>query len=110
MNRAQKMLEVLRDGQLHSRREIFERAGFMLTNNAAAELRAAGHKVIQHRRRVNGDTVYFYQLFGSLPESPQSPFLSSPSKTSKEDPHGGRGDSGNEQAELFTYPRTPAWE
>lgn len=62
MNRAAKMLEVLRDGRPHSRRELFECCGFFLTNNAAAELREQGYDVRQERRRVNGDNVYFYSL------------------------------------------------
>ena len=39
VNRANRLYEVLRDGRVHSRGEIFRRAGFMLTNNAASELR-----------------------------------------------------------------------
>ena len=39
VNRASRLYEVLRDGRVHSREEIFRRAGFMLTNNAASELR-----------------------------------------------------------------------
>ena len=39
VNRANRLHEVLRDGRVHSRDEIFHRAGFMLTNNAASELR-----------------------------------------------------------------------
>ena len=58
MNRADRMLEVLRDGRPHSRREIFDRAGFMLTNNAASELRARGLDVRQWRE----DGVYVYKL------------------------------------------------
>jgi len=39
VNRSTRLYEVLRDGRVHSRDEIFHRAGFMLTNNAASELR-----------------------------------------------------------------------
>ena len=66
MNRADKMLSVLRDGKPHSRRDIFDRIGFLLTNNAAAELRAQGHDVRQSREQVDGVTVYSYRLLGSL--------------------------------------------
>jgi len=38
-NRASRLYEALRDRERHSRREIFDRVGFMLTNNAASELR-----------------------------------------------------------------------
>jgi hypothetical protein len=39
-NRASRLYRVLRDRKAHTRREIFDREGFLLTNNAAAELRA----------------------------------------------------------------------
>ena len=58
MNRADRMLAVLRDGREHSRQDIFDRAGFMLTNNAASELRAQGHNVIHSKR----DGLDVYQL------------------------------------------------
>lgn len=45
MNRADLLLSVLKDGKPHSRHEVFERVGFMLTNNAASELRARGYNV-----------------------------------------------------------------
>lgn len=63
--RADRMLEVLRDGRPHSREEIFERVGFMLTNNAASELRDKGYDV-EHRveRRI-----HIYQLVGGLDEA-----------------------------------------
>lgn len=59
-SRADRMLEVLQDRRPHSREEIFERVGFMLTNNAASELRERGYDV-EHRveRRV-----HIYQLVG----------------------------------------------
>jgi hypothetical protein len=72
VNRATRMFEVLRDGQRHSRRDLIERCGFFLTNNAASELRAQGYDVEQTRERVNGDVVYFYRLRGSLSEPEQS--------------------------------------
>lgn len=54
-NRAALMLEALRDGDWHSRHDIFYRAGrFFLTNNAAAELRARGFEV-EHRRHQGND-------------------------------------------------------
>lgn len=56
MNRADKLLAVLRDGREHSRQDVFDAHGFMLTNNAASELRARGHNV-EHRRR-DGLDVY----------------------------------------------------
>lgn len=59
VNRAERMLEVLRDGRPHSRQEIFEAAGgFFLTNNAASELRKQGYEISQRRERG----VYVYQL------------------------------------------------
>jgi hypothetical protein len=66
VNRALLMLEVLRDGRPHTRREIFDHAGFLLTNNAASELRAMGYDVQQSRERVDGVNVYSYSLHGSL--------------------------------------------
>lgn len=45
MNRADRLYSVLRDGRKHSRQEIFDAVGYMLTNNAASELRARGHDV-----------------------------------------------------------------
>jgi hypothetical protein len=68
VNRAQLMLVVLRDGKPHTRRDIFERVGFQLTNNSASELRAKGYDVRQSRERVDGVNVYSYQLHGSLSE------------------------------------------
>lgn len=62
MNRADKLFAVLRDGREHSRQDVFDAEGFMLTNNAAAELRARGYDV-RHRRRGGLD---MYQLVGSL--------------------------------------------
>lgn len=64
-NRADLMLEVLRDGGVHSRTEIFERVGFMLTNNAAAELRARGYTVEHRVERGN----HVYQLVESGDEA-----------------------------------------
>jgi hypothetical protein len=69
VNRALLMLSVLRDGKPHTRRDIFERVGFQLTNNSASELRAMGYDVQQSRERVDGVNVYSYQLQGSLSES-----------------------------------------
>lgn len=62
MNRADRMLEVLRDGRPHTRRDLFDRCGFFLTNNAAAELRARGYNVVQSRERVDGVVIYSYRL------------------------------------------------
>lgn len=58
MNRADRMLSVLHDGRIYSRREIFDRVGFMLTNDAAAELRLRGLDV-QHSQ---DGRVHCYQL------------------------------------------------
>jgi hypothetical protein len=69
------MLEVLRDGQRHSRRDLFERIGYFLTNNAASELRAQGYDVEQTRENVNGDVVYYYRLRGSLSERETHPAI-----------------------------------
>jgi len=49
VNRADRLYSVLRDGRPHSRQEVFDRVGFMLTNNAASELRARGVPV-EHRK------------------------------------------------------------
>lgn len=61
MNRAERMLFVLRDGKPHTRQDIQHRAGYFLTNNAASELRRAGHAVRQWRERG----FYWYQLEAS---------------------------------------------
>lgn len=58
------MLEVLRDGRDHSRQDIFDAHGYMLTNNAAAELRARGYD-IQHSKH---DGLDVYRYVGSLAE------------------------------------------
>lgn len=61
VGRADRMLEVLRDGRARSRQEIFEAAGgFFLTNNAASELRKRGYQIAQRKERG----VYVYQLVG----------------------------------------------
>jgi hypothetical protein len=67
-SRAARMLEVLRDGKPHTRRDLFDHVGFFLCNNGASELRAAGYDVQQSRERVDGVNVYSYQWVGSLPE------------------------------------------
>lgn len=66
MNRADLLHSVLKDGRRHSRRDIFDRVGFMLTNNAASELRARGVDVTHTRE----GRVDFYSLNGAagLPE------------------------------------------
>ena len=61
INRADRMLAVLRDGRKHSREEILALAGgpFFLTNNAASDLRKKGHNV---RYAVEGGLhVYWLQ-------------------------------------------------
>ena len=69
MNRAERLYRVLKDGRTYSRLEIFERVGFMLTNNAASELRAIGFNV-EHRKEQGNDV---YQLvLGEAPEPPSS--------------------------------------
>lgn len=55
MNRADKLLSVLQDGREHSRADVFQAYGFMLTNNAASELRARGYEV-EHRKKDGLDT------------------------------------------------------
>jgi biotin operon repressor len=56
VNRAELLLSVLKDGKPHSRRDIAERVGWFLTNNAASELRKRGF-VIEHKL-VKGHHVY----------------------------------------------------
>jgi hypothetical protein len=72
MNRADKLLVVLQDGREHSRGDVFHAYGFMLTNNAASELRARGYDV-QHRRRDGVDTYQLVSLDAS--SSDASSFL-----------------------------------
>jgi hypothetical protein len=63
--RADRMLNVLKDGRPHSRQEIFEAAGgFFLTNNAASELRKRGLDIVQRRERG----IVVYQLLGRSDE------------------------------------------
>lgn len=72
MNRAEKLRTVLADGRPHSRQDIFDKVGFMLTNNAASELRSAGCDVQQWR----DGGIYIYQLKAPGPatqETPSSP-------------------------------------
>jgi hypothetical protein len=59
MNRADKMFLALKDGDWHSRREIFDRVGFMLTNNAASELRSRPGCLVEQR---HGGGDYEYRL------------------------------------------------
>lgn len=61
MNRAELLLSVLRDHRPHSRQDIFDRVGYMLTNNAASELRGAGYQV-EHTREGRND---IYRLLPS---------------------------------------------
>ena len=74
MNRADLLWSVLKDGRPHSRQEIFEQVGYMLTNNAASELRARG-VLVEHRREGRLDV---YEIVGSLRE-PALPPGASPS-------------------------------
>jgi hypothetical protein len=53
--RAQRMLDVLKDGMEHSRSELLA-AGVGVTNNAASELRGAGYDV--RYRRSGGESFY----------------------------------------------------
>jgi len=59
------MLSVLERGHWQTRRDIFERVGFMLTNNAASELRARGYVVEQ--RHYCGNYEYRIQDSGTEP-------------------------------------------
>lgn len=63
-NRADLMLEVLSDGAVHSRQEIFESVGFMLTNNAASELRDRGLNIVHRVDR----RIHTYQLVAGADE------------------------------------------
>ena len=59
-SRADRMLEVLRDGRPHSRQEIFEAAGgYFLTNNAASEIRKQHGLEVEHRVERG---IHIYQL------------------------------------------------
>lgn len=79
VSRADRMFEVLRDGQPHSREEIFERVGFMLTNNAAAELRERGYEIESWQER----RIFIYQLVGldEAAATEPSPSASSPAQS-----------------------------
>lgn len=67
-SRAAAMLDVLRDGKRHSRAEIFRLTGrFFLTNNAAAELRKAGHDV--ECASEHGVIVYWLNQPATKPET-----------------------------------------
>lgn len=92
MNRADKMLSVLADGRAHSRADIFDRVGFMLTNNAASELRARGHNV-EHTRQGDLDV---YRLLGeaAAPDAYDAASLSGPTPPSQAGP-----------LSLFAHPR-----
>lgn len=89
MNRADRMLEVLADGLPHDRQEIFRRVGFMLTNNAAAELRARGLDV---RHDQDGD-VHSYRLSLREPDAELAPSASDNRAS------GSRSDDGDGQSE-----------
>lgn len=66
VSRADRMLEVLRDGRPHSRQEIFEAAGgFFLTNNAASEIRKKHGIDVAHRVERG---VHVYQLASTSDE------------------------------------------
>lgn len=78
-NRADRMLEVLRDGRTYSRAEIVDRAGWLMTNNAAAELRARGYD-IRHSKKQNLDTYRLVSLDGATSE-PFTPIPSSLGET-----------------------------
>lgn len=74
------LLSILQDGEWHTRAMIFERAGrSFLTNNAAAELRAAGH-VIEYSAKAG------YRLVSlEAPEGcPVAGLTSAPSGASSE--------------------------
>jgi hypothetical protein len=64
VNRADLLLSVLRDGRPHSRQDVFDAVGFMLTNNAASELRAQGHNILHS---IDGG-LHTYQLSSLLEE------------------------------------------
>jgi hypothetical protein len=64
VSRADLLLSVLRDGKPHARQEVFDRVGFMLTNNAASELRAQGYNV---RHSVDGGS-HTYRMVSLLEE------------------------------------------
>lgn len=77
-SRAQALLDVLEDGRRYKRDDIFRIAGrFFLTNNAMAELRAAGYDV---RHEQDGE-LHIYWLAASPTEPEAStqddPFLPS---------------------------------
>lgn len=75
MNRADRMLAVLSsEPRPFTRAEIFAAAGFMLTNNAASELRARGLGVERTQTAGPGgsETIYSYELVGSLGEQSET--------------------------------------
>lgn len=95
MNRADKLLAVLSDGREHSRHDVFEAYGFMLTNNAAAELRARGYDV-QHRRKDGVDTYKLAALNpDGFPPAGAGPILPEPSGLSASPTDGGETQDGD---------------
>ena len=60
--RLRRVLELLRDGQEHSTREIVEDAKVMAVNSCIAELRANGYQVETARHTEHGERYYTYRL------------------------------------------------
>ena len=86
-SRASRLYRVLRDREPHTRREVFEREGFMLTNNAAAELRpdlrvdgleivfdqkADSYQIVPLNGRVGESANAEERVLGGSPPSPAS--------------------------------------
>lgn len=72
-SRAQALLDVLEDGRRYRREDIFRiTERFFLTNNAAAELRAAGYDV---RHEQDGDVHIYWLASTASPAEPEVPTL-----------------------------------
>ena len=61
--RLRRVLEVLRDGQEHSTRELVDEARVMAVNSCIAELRQNGYQIdCRARKTEGGERYYTYRL------------------------------------------------
>ena len=80
VNRADLLYSVLKDGRTYSRQEIFDRVGFLMTNNAASELRQRGFNV--EHKKAGGLDVYRLLDTATLPPSGGGQGLTLPASSS----------------------------